>query len=441
MRFGRLLRYRFYRSHLVRANGHQATGFCPATRSPSRSRTAGGRLTSSEVSILARPQTRQATRGDGRRKDSARLSPDDAHCAPSALRLHPRGELVPELTSAEYESLLIDIGERGVLTPLEVTRTGRLLDGRARLRAASELGLSEVPIRIVAPDDEVRHLVLAALNRRQLSASQRAALWLELSDYEHELNAGRERQRANLKGQPDVAALPPRGERTCERNAREAGVSARTLQDAATVKAADPKLFAKIKADELSAEKAARIIRRRKLAALPPAPALPAGPFDLLYADPPWQLGNPDASYAPENYYPTLPLEEIKALEVPAAEDGCLFLWAVNSLLREALEVMEAWGFANKTNFCWDKRSIGLGVWARNRHELLLFGIRGRFSPPEPEDRCDSVIEATRGRHSEKPACVYERIERMYPQASKLELFARGKPRAGWTAWGNEVAA
>jgi N6-adenosine-specific RNA methylase IME4 len=27
----------------------------------------------------------------------------------------------------------------------------------------------------------------------------------------------------------------------------------------------------------------------------------------------------------------------------------------------------------------------------------------------------------------------------MYPQASKLELFARGKPRPGWATWGNEV--
>lgn len=57
----------------------------------------------------------------------------------------------------------------------------------------------------------------------------------------------------------------------------------------------------------------------------------------------------------------------------------------------------------------------------------------------EPEDRPDSVIEADRGRHSEKPECVYELLERMYPQASKLELFARGTPHPGWIAWGNEA--
>ena len=49
------------------------------------------------------------------------------------------------------------------------------------------------------------------------------------------------------------------------------------------------------------------------------------------------------------------------------------------------------------------------------------------------------MIEARRGRHSEKPTAVRELIERMYPHASKLELFARGKPPPGWAFWGNEA--
>jgi N6-adenosine-specific RNA methylase IME4 len=134
-------------------------------------------------------------------------------------------------------------------------------------------------------------------------------------------------------------------------------------------------------------------------------------------------------------------LEEIKALPVPAVDDAVLFLWAVASKLPEALEVMKAWDFEYKTCLTWVKDWIGLGTWVRHRHELLLLGRRGNYPPPEPEDRPDSVIEAPRGRHSEKPACVYELIERAYPHASKLELFARGVPRNGWSAWGNEVEA
>jgi excisionase family DNA binding protein len=113
-------------------------------------------------------------------------------------------------------------------------------------------------------------------------------------------------------------------------------------------------------------------------------------------------------------------------------------MWAVSCLLPEALEVMEAWGFRYLTNLVWVKPSIGPGRRVRNRHELLLYGQKGKLPAPDPEDLPDSVIEAPRGRHSEKPAVVYELIERMYPRASKVELFARGKARPGWVVWGNE---
>jgi N6-adenosine-specific RNA methylase IME4 len=213
------------------------------------------------------------------------------------------------------------------------------------------------------------------------------------------------------------------------------------VQDVVTVREHDPKLFERVKRGELSGPLAARRVRRRlRDQGLSPPGPMPEGLYELIYADPPWQLGNPDGPYAPESHYPTLPLEEIEALEVPAAEDAVLFLWAVSALLPQALAVIEAWGFQYKSNLVWEKEWIGPGVWLRNRHELLLVARRGAFSPPEPEDRVDSVLKAPRGRHSEKPARVYELIEQMYPHASKLELFARSQ-RPGWIAWGNEVPA
>ncbi len=134
-------------------------------------------------------------------------------------------------------------------------------------------------------------------------------------------------------------------------------------------------------------------------------------------------------------------LDEIKRLQPPAAESAVLFLWAVNCLLPEALDVIAAWGFSYKTNLVWVKPSLGLGNWTRNRHEPLLFATRGQVDIPEPDQRPDSVIEANRGRHSQKPAAVYELIERAYPQLGKLELFARGQARPGWQTWGNETSA
>ncbi len=132
-------------------------------------------------------------------------------------------------------------------------------------------------------------------------------------------------------------------------------------------------------------------------------------------------------------------IAEIKQLQIPAGEDCVLFLWAVNTLLPEALEVIRAWGFTYKACAVWVKPSIGPGVWLRQRHEPLLIATKGHVSPPDPDERCDSVIEAARGRHSEKPELSYQRIEAMYPTKTKLELFARGTPRPGWTGWGNQT--
>jgi N6-adenosine-specific RNA methylase IME4 len=345
------------------------------------------------------------------------------------------------MQAIEWRAFLADVKERGVVTPLEITPSGTILDGRHRLRAARELELTAVPVRVVEPEDEVSHMLRAALSRRQLTASQKAALALELEEYEQLRERARELQLSNLRQNTEVATLPPRCERSCEIVARTAGVSPRTVQDAETVRVNDPQLFEEIKQGKTPAHVAARRVRRARRDLVLTTPPLPNGPFELIYADPPWQLGNPDSPDAPDNHYPTMSLEEIKALEIPSAESALLFLWAVNSKLPEALEVMAAWGFEFKDSFVWVKDWIGRGVWARHRHELLLVGRKGSFSPPDPEDRSDSVIEAPRGAHSAKPALTYELIERAYPLASKLELFARGVTRSDWTFWGNEVEA
>jgi ParB-like chromosome segregation protein Spo0J len=154
------------------------------------------------------------------------------------LRPHRAAELVPAMSEAEFASLRADLAQRGILTPLEVTCDGVVLDGRARLQAARELGLEDVPVLVVAPEDEVGHMIRAALQRRQLSASQKAALVLELHSYADMSAEGKKRSRANLRQSTEVAALPPRG-KTRDLLAGLAGVGDRTLQDAALVQAHD----------------------------------------------------------------------------------------------------------------------------------------------------------------------------------------------------------
>jgi len=161
--------------------------------------------------------------------------------------------------------------------------------------------------------------------------------------------------------------------------------------------------------------------------------------YQIIYADPPWQYNfSKSDSRQIENQYPTMTCKDIMLLDIPSGDNSVLYLWATAPKLKEALCVMEAWGFDYKTHAIWDKEIIGMGYWFRGQHELLLVGTKGLFSPPEQTKRIASVIKSRRERHSKKPNVVIDYIDEWYPDATKIEIFARNK-RLGWDCWGNEV--
>jgi N6-adenosine-specific RNA methylase IME4 len=169
---------------------------------------------------------------------------------------------------------------------------------------------------------------------------------------------------------------------------------------------------------------------------------LGVGLFGVIYADPPWRFEpysrDTGMDRAADNHYPTMEVAEIAALNIPAAPDCVLFLWATAPMLPQALSVLEAWGFDYRTHFVWAKPKIGTGFWNRNQHELLLLGVKGKVPAPAQGDQYPSLIPAALGAHSEKPAHFAEIIEDMFPNARRLEIFARSK-RLGWDVWGNET--
>ena len=161
--------------------------------------------------------------------------------------------------------------------------------------------------------------------------------------------------------------------------------------------------------------------------------------YDIIYADPPWKYRHcASNSRRIENQYPTMSLEEIKNMEIPAKEDCLLYLWTTAPKLGEAVEVIKAWGFDYRTCMIWDKDVIGMGYWFRGQHELLLVAVKGNFSPPKPSYRVSSILKEKRGQHSKKPDVIRNWINSWYPDKSKIELFARQRFQ-GWDTWGNEV--
>ena len=167
---------------------------------------------------------------------------------------------------------------------------------------------------------------------------------------------------------------------------------------------------------------------------------LPDGVFQVVYCDPPWQYSNSGFNSSAEQHYPTMSMDELRAMPVKnmRADNAVMFMWATNPLLKEAIELMETWGFEYKTNIAWVKdRQINLGFYVYGKHELLLIGTNGSMLPIG--DKPSSVMTGSNNIHSKKPESTYELIEAMYPRLKYVELFARNTPRKGWVKWGNEV--
>ena len=181
-----------------------------------------------------------------------------------------------------------------------------------------------------------------------------------------------------------------------------------------------------------------------------PLPATSGG-FSTILADPPWRFSNRTGKMAPEHRrlsrYETLSLVDISALPVAglAAPTAHLYLWVPNAMLPEWLQVLQAWGFAYKSNLVWHKLrhdggsdGRGVGFYFRNVTELLLFGVRGRNARTLAAGRRQvNYIGSRKREHSRKPDEQYALIESCSP-GPYLELFARGV-RAGWESWGDQL--
>lgn len=161
--------------------------------------------------------------------------------------------------------------------------------------------------------------------------------------------------------------------------------------------------------------------------------------YPTVYVDPPWCYENTAARGAAENHYSTLSLEEICAEPVSqlVEEDAQLHLWTTNGFLREAFQVIDAWGFTFKSCLVWIKPQLGMGNYWRVSHEFLLLGVRGSLCF---RDRtCRSWLLHPRSRHSRKPFAVRALIERVSP-GPYLNLYGREEqPRTQWTVYGNQV--
>lgn len=168
--------------------------------------------------------------------------------------------------------------------------------------------------------------------------------------------------------------------------------------------------------------------------------------YNIIYADPPWQYKDKKCSGACENHYKTMNLADICNLPIKniTEKDSILFLWSTYPQLKEALSVIEAWGFKYKTiGFQWIKQNksgnglfFGLGRWTRGNSECCLIATKGK--PKRVNNSVFQLIISPLQKHSKKPDEARRKIVDLMGDLSRIELFAR-EQTDGWDCWGNEV--
>jgi N6-adenosine-specific RNA methylase IME4 len=341
----------------------------------------------------------------------------------------------------DLRSLADSIAEVGLLHPVVVTPEGRLIAGQRRLEACRLLGWPDIPVTVVDLFQAARGEAHENFVRKDLLPSEIVALKRAIEPLER--RAARERQghRANLCHPATVAeGQRPDPVESRDKIAWYLGVGRTTIERAEAVMEAaeeDPDEYGHLVEQMDRSGKVAGAYRRlevlkqaKQLESAPPQ--LPTGPFRVVVADPPWRYESGN-----ESPYPTMDIEEIKAIPVGeiADENAILWLWTTNAHLRVAFEVVEAWGFEYRTLLTWVKDRMGTREWLRGRTEHCMLAVRGK--PVFVNGNHTTVLEAARREHSRKPEAFYALVEATSP-GGKVELFCR-QQRKEWQAFGNDM--
>jgi N6-adenosine-specific RNA methylase IME4 len=371
----------------------------------------------------------------------------------------------------DIDALAANIAEIGLLQPIVVRSDGTLIAGERRLRAAQQLGWSEIPVHVVDLEAMVRGEFAENAIRKSLTPSEMVSIATAIEPLERA--KAKERQMQGTRAGPSENFSEGSNGRALDKVATFAGVSRPTLTKARQVCEAameNPTAFAAIKAEMDTSGKVDRAFKKMQIVARQMEHAsrtehgctvadleslAAAGKrFAVIYADPPWPWdvwgdgnGSGKVRSAPDNFYNTCSLAEIMALPVAAlaADDCALLLWCTgpHGAIASHEKIARAWGFESKTlGFDWIKQNpsgdglfTGMGYYTRSNSEQCWLATKG--APKRLAENVHQVVLAPVGEHSEKPDEVRRRIERLF-SGPYLELYGR-RPVDGWTVWGNEI--
>lgn len=196
-----------------------------------------------------------------------------------AYTFHRVCEIFPETDAEELQDLAEDIKANGQQLPI-IVFGNQIYDGRRRFKACELAGVTP-KIQIRKTEPSISEIVSLNLKRRDLSASQRAAIGAELlpmlqaeaekRDQATRFKSGAKNPKSRLSNGRGNFTPPVKPETNDEEKGRSAeiaaeavGVSDRTLKDAAIVKENNPELFEQVKAGDISASAAAKQVKEEQ---------------------------------------------------------------------------------------------------------------------------------------------------------------------------------
>lgn len=240
---------------------------------------------------------------------------------------HAVADLFPLIEGAEFEALKADILANGLHEPIWLC-AGRIIDGRNRYRACREIGVEPRFREWDGKGSLVAFVVSLNLHRRHLTASQRGVLAADVLPLLEE--EAKQRQRAGAIAGGKASGVSRRGEakvhpivdepsldkpapQALEEAGKLLGVGKQYVADAKKLKQQAPELHEQVKTGRLTLPQARQEVKRREkreqlqamAEAVPASPdwriihgdaiaelaSLDAGSIDLIFADPPYNIG------------------------------------------------------------------------------------------------------------------------------------------------------
>jgi len=187
--------------------------------------------------------------------------------------------------------------------------------------------------------------------------------------------------------------------------------------------------------------------------------------YDILYIDPPWKFNarsntNTKFGGGAMKHYPTMTMSEIKKLDFSLLlkDNGLAYVWVTLAKLPECINAIQSKDLQYATTgFVWVKLKgssdtptdthryymddtyyrpfFGVGNYTASNAEICLIFRKNKMI--KYEQKVSQIIISKIEEHSKKPKEAYDLLNTMYPNADKLEIFARNSYE-GFDSIGNQ---